>query len=121
MSRLVAAGARGIGCNPGARLRSARSGLAQPRNRADPPLLAGTTIGGDLTVHAERLGGADGTPEVEAPTMADKVKDPVCGMEIDPSDAVAHETHDGHDFYFCSAGCHQAFLKDPHQFGHPGA
>lgn len=53
--------------------------------------------------------------------MADKVKDPVCGMEIDPTDAVAHETHDGHDIYFCSTGCHQTFLKDPHRFGHPGA
>lgn len=27
--------------------------------------------------------------------MADKVKDPVCGMEIRPEDAVAQEDHDG--------------------------
>ena len=51
--------------------------------------------------------------------MADKVKDPVCGMEISPESAVAHEEHDDITFYFCSDGCHQAFLNDPHRFGHP--
>ncbi len=51
--------------------------------------------------------------------MADKVKDPVCGMEIRPEDAAAHEEHEGQTFYFCSEGCHKAFLKDPHRYGHP--
>ena len=51
--------------------------------------------------------------------MADKVKDPVCGMEIDPDETVAQEDHDGRTFYFCSEGCHQAFLNDPHRYGHP--
>lgn len=47
------------------------------------------------------------------------VKDPVCGMEIDQGDAVATEEHDGRTFYFCSAACHDAFMKDPHRYGHP--
>jgi P-type Cu+ transporter len=51
--------------------------------------------------------------------MADTVKDPVCGMEIRPQDAVAQEQHDGRTFYFCSHACHDAFLKDPHRYGHP--
>lgn len=51
--------------------------------------------------------------------MATKVKDPVCGMEISPDDAVAQETHDGQVFYFCSHQCHEAFLGDPHRYGHP--
>ena len=51
--------------------------------------------------------------------MADKVKDPVCGMEIRPEDAAATEVHEGRMFYFCSAGCHAAFVKDPHRYGHP--
>ncbi len=51
--------------------------------------------------------------------MADKVKDPVCGMEIRPGDAAATEEHDGQRFYFCSHACHQAFVKDPHRYGHP--
>lgn len=53
--------------------------------------------------------------------MDDTVTDPVCGMQIRPQDAVAREEHDGHTFYFCSAGCHDTFLKDPHRYGHPHA
>jgi len=51
--------------------------------------------------------------------MADKVKDPVCGMEIRAEDAAATEEHEGRKFYFCSQDCHQTFLKDPHRYAHP--
>jgi Cu+-exporting ATPase len=51
--------------------------------------------------------------------MAEMVKDPVCGMEIRPEKAVATEEHDGVTFYFCSTGCHNTFVNDPHQYGHP--
>ncbi|MFP5343957.1 MAG: YHS domain-containing protein [Candidatus Limnocylindria bacterium] len=51
--------------------------------------------------------------------MADRVKDPVCGMMIRPEDAAATEEHEGRTFYFCSHGCHQAFVNDPHRYGHP--
>jgi Cu+-exporting ATPase len=54
-----------------------------------------------------------------SPAMADTVTDPVCGMQIRPEDAVAQEVHDGQTFYFCSPGCHEAFLGDPHKYGHP--
>jgi len=51
--------------------------------------------------------------------MTDRVKDPVCGMMIRPQDAVATEDHEGQTFYFCSEGCHQTFVNDPHRYGHP--
>lgn len=51
--------------------------------------------------------------------MADLVRDPVCGMEIRREDAAASEVHEGRTFYFCSAACHEAFVKDPHRYGHP--
>lgn len=51
--------------------------------------------------------------------MVQKLKDPVCGMEVSPEDAVATEDHDGQTFYFCSHACHKAFVKDPHLYGHP--
>jgi Cu+-exporting ATPase len=41
------------------------------------------------------------------------VKDPVCGMEIDPSSAAASEEHEGQTFSFCSQACRQAFVADP--------
>ncbi len=52
--------------------------------------------------------------------MADKVKDPVCGMEIRPADAVANEEHEGRRFDFCSRTCYDTFVNDPHRYGHPG-
>ena len=51
--------------------------------------------------------------------MADRVKDPVCGMLIRPEDAVATEEHGGRTFYFCSKACHDTFVNDPHRYGHP--
>jgi Cu+-exporting ATPase len=44
------------------------------------------------------------------------VKDPVCGMEIDPGTAAASEEHEGTTYYFCSEACHQKFIATPEQF-----
>ena len=40
------------------------------------------------------------------------VKDPVCGMYMDPRLAVKHETKTG-VFYFCSEKCKDKFLQAP--------
>ena len=44
------------------------------------------------------------------------VKDPVCGMDIDPQDAVATREHMGRTFHFCSANCVAKFDADPHRY-----
>jgi adenylate cyclase len=41
------------------------------------------------------------------------VTDPVCGMRIDPDDAVASAVHDGQRYWFCSEACRDAFVADP--------
>lgn len=51
--------------------------------------------------------------------MANNVKDPVCGMEIQPLEAAATEVHDGRPFHFCSIGCRDTFVKDPHRYAQP--
>ena len=38
-----------------------------------------------------------------------KVKDPVCGMEIDPNTAAASLEKDGQIYYFCSQDCKEKF------------
>jgi len=43
------------------------------------------------------------------------VMDPVCGMRIDPDDAVATAEHDGQRYWFCSEACRDAFVADPDQ------
>jgi len=48
-----------------------------------------------------------------------KVKDPVCGMEIEAEKAFAKREHMGQTFYFCSQDCVSKFDADPHKYGHP--
>jgi len=42
--------------------------------------------------------------------------DPVCGMTVDPAKTPHHATHDGHDYYFCNAGCRAKFVADPARY-----
>ena len=49
-------------------------------------------------------------------TPSKEVVDPVCGMTIDPADAVGDVTHDGQTFYFCNESCLERFKADPAQF-----
>ena len=45
------------------------------------------------------------------------VTDPVCGMRIDPDDAVASAEHEGQRYWFCSEACHHAFVAGPELTG----
>ena len=42
-----------------------------------------------------------------------KVKDPVCGMSIDPHRAAAQVVHEGQTYFFCSLSCRDQFVADP--------
>jgi P-type Cu+ transporter len=44
------------------------------------------------------------------------VVDPVCGMTVDPRAAAHRQSHQGHTYYFCSAGCRAKFAADPPQY-----
>lgn len=44
------------------------------------------------------------------------VKDPVCGMEIEPEDAVATSEHEGETYYFCSRDCKESFDESPEDY-----
>ncbi|MGZ8305709.1 MAG: heavy metal translocating P-type ATPase [Allosphingosinicella sp.] len=47
------------------------------------------------------------------------VKDPVCGMTVDPAATAHHHEHDGTAYPFCSAGFRAKFVADPHRYLHP--
>ncbi len=47
---------------------------------------------------------------------APSVKDPVCGMTVNPATAKHRAEHDGHPYYFCCAGCRTKFLADPQKY-----
>ncbi len=48
--------------------------------------------------------------------MADTVRDPVCGMDIDPANAAGKSEYKGQTYYFCSSGCKKAFDKEPEKY-----
>ena len=45
-----------------------------------------------------------------------KVKDPVCGMEINAADAAATSSVGGETRYFCSTQCKQKFDASPDKY-----
>ena len=45
--------------------------------------------------------------------MAEKVNDPVCGMEIDPRTAAAKMDYQGTTYFFSSDACHNKFVAEP--------
>ncbi|MBK3773532.1 heavy metal translocating P-type ATPase [Azospirillum brasilense] len=49
------------------------------------------------------------------------VKDPVCGMMVDPERTGHQAGHGGQTFHFCSARCHDKFVADPERYLKPEA
>jgi len=80
-------------------------GFEPPEVRGEPRSLMGEP---DVTVEA----GADRSDEA-APTTA---RDPVCGMEVDPTDAAGSIEHEGRTYFFCSPGCLESFREDPDRY-----
>jgi YHS domain-containing protein len=48
--------------------------------------------------------------------MSERVKDPVCGMEVEKDAAQGPVEHMGKTFYFCSAECKQKFENQPMKY-----
>jgi YHS domain-containing protein len=49
--------------------------------------------------------------------------DPVCGMQVDPTQAQSNGLnveHDGQIYYFCGKGCMLDFNEDPDRYLAPG-
>ena len=61
-----------------------------------------------MTVHAHT--------HHEATAVGAAVKDPVCGMDVDPRAAKHRATYDKTDFHFCSAGCKGKFEASPARY-----
>jgi Cu+-exporting ATPase len=49
-------------------------------------------------------------------TDAGTVRDPVCGMMVDPATTPHHARPDGNDYAFCSGGCRRRFIADPQRY-----
>jgi YHS domain-containing protein/positive regulator of sigma E activity len=42
--------------------------------------------------------------------------DPVCGMEVDPARAAVKIDYEGKTYFFCNAGCLEAFIREPSRY-----
>ena len=47
---------------------------------------------------------------------SEPVKDPVCGMTVDPDKTAHHAEHADKTWYFCSAGCRAKFIASPQDY-----
>ncbi len=66
--------------------------------------------------------GSDGKMTEPADTPPpEMVLDPVCGMTIDPADAVGSWIYNGQRYYFCHESCRERFTADPDSFLAPSA
>ena len=68
--------------------------------------------------HNKGHGGGSGhhTTNAEA---SDTVKDPVCGMSVDPTTAKHRAQYQGATYYFCSENCQTKFMTDPGKYVGP--
>ena len=44
------------------------------------------------------------------------VTDPVCGMQVESTQAPAQSQYEGQSYYFCSEECKRQFDADPKQY-----
>jgi P-type Cu+ transporter len=52
----------------------------------------------------------------DAGSPAAVVRDPVCGMTVDPKAGKPRLDHEGHVYHFCSASCRDRFAAAPQDF-----
>jgi len=61
------------------------------------------------------------TPEPIGPVVGPTVKDPVCGMTVDPARSKHRQEHAGTTYHFCAADCRTKFIGDPQRYLSPAA
>ena len=49
-------------------------------------------------------------------TSTTAVKDPVCGMDVDPATAAGRTGYKGQMYFFCGSRCKEKFDLDPGQY-----
>ncbi|HJU08348.1 MAG TPA: heavy metal translocating P-type ATPase [Rhodanobacteraceae bacterium] len=52
----------------------------------------------------------------EAEPAANRVADPVCGMQVDSASTEHHAEHQGQAYHFCSARCREKFVTEPGRY-----
>jgi len=72
-------------------------------------------IADELRLYADLLRARQPRSAVAKVGLAGEVRDPVCGMQLDPGEALEYE-YAGHTYRFCSETCRQLFKATPEYF-----
>ncbi len=62
--------------------------------------------------HAAKASGCANATQASSSDL----RDPVCGMQVDPATAKHQAEHAGQTHYFCSAGCREKFVAEPSRY-----
>ncbi|MBV0893112.1 heavy metal translocating P-type ATPase [Paracoccus sp. Z118] len=89
-------------------------------NRQDQASLD-PTVPREVVLHDHSDHGRGPDDAAATTDSAHKVKDPVCGMMVDPHATQHKAEHAGRPYYFCSAGCRAKFLAEPERYLDPAA
>src|SRR5947207_8329836 len=65
---------------------------------------------------ARRSARRSSMPTPSSTPASSEVVDPVCGMTINPADAVGHVDYKGQTYYFCAESCLERFKADPEAY-----
>ncbi len=71
--------------------------------------------GHDHSHHAHKHAGSCCGKDESMPSKS-VIRDPVCGMTVDPNAGKPQLDHDGLVYHFCSASCRDKFVNAPHEF-----
>ncbi len=69
--------------------------------------------------HGARAHRAHHHPTTAQPGVGAGVKDPVCGMRVDPEKSAHHAEFAGATYHFCSEACRSIFVAAPTRFAQP--
>lgn len=84
---------------------------------ARTPAEIGVSVAAELVRvrHGEVEAGTAGLVNGDLPDPPETETDPVCGMAVDVGSPAATVEHGGETYYFCSAGCAEAFEAAPEE------
>ncbi len=96
------------------RLRQVKAPAGINIGAGSPEEIAVSILAEVVQLNRSRVAEHKDTPAL--PAEKQEVKDPICGMTVDVDTPKYESEFDGKSFYFCSAGCKQAFDGQPDKY-----
>jgi len=99
---------------PAARLSQVRAPAGLDIRAGSPEEIGASILAEIIQVHGTKP--AAPSSKAQLPVQEQLAKDPICGMIVEVNAAKYSSEFHGNSFYFCCAGCKQAFDKQPEKY-----